>query len=92
MPNVTFSNSGQSVEIEKGESLQPVIQDNGWPIPFGCGTGICGTCLVRVLKGKENLSPIDETEKQTLEAMGSNDGEHRLACKCLVQGDVTIEQ
>ena len=92
MPKVTFSNTKQSVEVEAGESLQTVIQDNGWPIPFGCGSGICGTCLVRVLKGKENLSPMDETEKQTLDAMGSNDCEHRLACKCLVQGDVTVEQ
>ncbi len=89
MPKVTFTNTNQSVEVEEGQELRKVTQENGWPIPYGCENGICGTCLV---KAKGELNEPTETEQQTLKAMGKADGEHRLACQCKIKGDVTIEQ
>ncbi|KKR09353.1 MAG: ferredoxin [Candidatus Peregrinibacteria bacterium GW2011_GWF2_39_17] len=91
MPKVTFKTTGQTVEVPKGKNLREVIQENGWPIPFGCENGICGTCLVQIVSGKENLEPIQEAEDQTLKAMGQANGDHRLACQCEVMGDVVIE-
>ena len=92
MPQVTFKNTDQTAEAQQGQLLREVTQTNGWPIPFGCENGICGTCLITIGSGKETLSPMEAMEQQTLEAMGQMDGEHRLACQCRVNGDVTVEQ
>jgi ferredoxin len=92
MPNVTFQNSGQSGQTGDDGSIRELSQKEGWPIPYGCENGICGTCLITIPTGKENLSPIEEQEAQTLEAMGMDEGEHRLACQCKAKGDVTIAQ
>lgn len=92
MPNVTFQNTGQTASIDDGGLLRELVHGEGWPIPFGCENGICGTCLITISSGKENVSAIEEMEAQTLEAMGMDEGEHRLACQCKVNGDVTIAQ
>jgi ferredoxin len=92
MPNVTYQNTGQTAQAGDGDELREVVQSNGWPVPFGCENGICGTCLITISSGKENLNAAEDIEQQTLQAMGKDDGEHRLACQCQVNGDVTIEQ
>lgn len=92
MSKITFQNTGQSAECEADGSLRDVIQNEGWPIPFGCENGICGTCLITIGAGKENLSAVEEIEDMTLQAMGMRDEEHRLACQCKVKGDVEIAQ
>lgn len=89
MPKVKFDN--EEIEVAEGSDLKDVATDNGWPIAFGCGDGICGTCIVKIIKGKDNLSPIEEKEQQTLSVMGLDDGEHRLLCQCKIKGDVVIE-
>ena len=92
MPKVTFQGTQQTVDVEEGADLREVTQKNGWPIPYGCENGICGTCLISIPEGQENLSSAEATEQQTLKAMGKADGAHRLACQCKVNGDVTIAQ
>lgn len=79
------------MEVDSGAELADVSRDNGWPIAFGCENGLCGTCIVHVSEGKENLNAPEEVEQQTLQMMCMDDGEHRLACRCKVQGDVEIE-
>lgn len=92
MPKVTFQGTGQSIEVEEGANLREITQKEGWPIPYGCENGICGTCLIEVSEGADHLSPIEGHEAQTLKAMGKSDGTHRLACQCKVSGDVVIGQ
>jgi ferredoxin len=46
--------------------------------------------MVKVLKGSENISPIQDDEKDFLETMAAEPNE-RLACQCKVFGDVTLE-
>lgn len=91
MPTVKIQNTGQSAKTNDGQMLRTVTQSNNWDIPYACENGICGTCIVKVTEGKENLSEMEEMEKQTLQALGADDGEHRLACQCKVKGDVTIQ-
>ena len=91
MSKVTFSNTGAEGELEDGESLKEVIKTAGWPIAFGCEDGVCGTCIVNVEEGAENLSPMGEVEDQTLDMMMMKDGKHRLACQCKANGDVKIK-
>lgn len=56
-------------------------------VPFGCQNGMCGSCIVTVEEGQENLS--DKNEKE--EDMGLIDNE-RLACQCWIKtGTVKIK-
>jgi len=55
-------------------------------IPFGCRSGMCGTCRVTVESGMQHLGPKNEMEMQ----MGLADDE-RLCCQCILQeGTVSI--
>ncbi len=89
MPKVKFN--GEEVEVQEGSGLRDVAIDNGWSVAFGCGDGVCGTCIVKIAEGKDNLLPIEEKELQTLSVMGLDDGNHRLLCQCKIRGDVAIE-
>ena len=91
MPKVTFTDTGEQADAEDNDSLKDVTKNKGWPIAYGCEDGVCGTCIVEVKEGKENLSEMGEVEDQTLDMMGMKDGGHRLACQCKVKGDVTIK-
>ncbi len=91
MPKVTNKTTGEEVEVEAGSELKDVIRDKGWPVAFGCEDGMCGTCILKIDTGMGSLTPKDEQESGTLDVMGMNDDDHRLACKCKVNGDVTIE-
>jgi ferredoxin len=91
MPKVTFKKTNQTVDTAPGKMLKEIIKEQGWPVAFGCEGGVCGTCLIKISEGAENLNPIEGNEKQTLSAMGLEDGTHRLACQCKVNGDITIE-
>ena len=91
MTKIYYKNTDQSVDVGAGVELKDIVNSNGWPVPFGCEDGLCGTCIVKVNKGKENLSDVEEKEQITLTAMGLLDGEHRLACQCRVNGDVDLE-
>jgi ferredoxin len=90
MPKVTFN--GETVEVEEGADLKEVAREHGWPIMFACEDGVCGTCIVNTTAGMENLSQVEEVEGETLNAMGMDPKEQRLACQCKVNGDVTLEQ
>ena len=91
MPKIIFSNNKQEAEAKKGSDLKETTKAKGWPIAYGCEDGVCGTCIVEIEEGAENLNPMDEQEKQTLDIMSMNDGKHRLACKCKVNGDLKIK-
>lgn len=90
MPKVTFQNDDIVVDVELDVDLKDVTKSNGWPVVYGCEDGVCGTCLVKI-EDQSGLNPIEDVEKQTLEIMGMDDGQHRLACQCKVKGDVAIE-
>lgn len=91
MPKVKFKNTGEEVEVEKGTELKDATKEKGWPITYGCEDGMCGTCVIKTAPGETNLSPMEEKEKNTLRVMGMDDGEHRLACQCKINGDCEIE-
>ena len=90
MPKVTFQNDDVVVDVELEVDLKDVTKQNGWPVVYGCEDGVCGTCLIKV-EGNECLNEPTDVERQTLEIMGMDDGNYRLACQCKVKGDVKIE-
>ena len=75
----------RKIEIADGDSIKDACMDLG--IPFGCESGICGTCIIDVQEGMENLSDMNEAEE-----MMELEANQRLGCQCKIkQGRVKIE-
>lgn len=90
MAKLTFSEQDLTLQLKEGtELIRLLYLENKIPLRFGCCEGKCGTCTIKVLQGKENLSPLTKQEKQTLSKKQLET--HRLACQCALTGDVVLE-
>lgn len=78
------------VEAPQGTELRAVAEASGADITFGCGTGSCGTCRVRVAEGLDHCSEAGREERDFLRALEAP-ADHRLACQVRVNGDLEIE-
>ena len=86
MGKIIFENDGDEVEINDGSTIAEPCEEAG--VPFACTEGVCGTCVIEVSEGMENLSEFTEAEEDFL---GELDTE-RLACQCrLKQGSIKIK-
>ncbi len=75
-----------SQEVTDGTSLASAAEAMG--IPFSCKEGTCGTCLVSVESGRENLSEPTQAEK----SFGLDGTAERLTCQCkLKSGEVELK-
>ncbi len=81
-----------SFEVPAGSSLLEAAMENHVPIYHTCGGNCsCSTCRVLVLKGAENLSSMDPSEAQVLDAFDLKTP-HRLGCQSvLLKGEVVVE-
>lgn len=85
MAKVIFKNTGEEIELPDGSSITECCEEAG--VPFACTEGICGTCVIEVLSGMENLSPVTQEE---VDFLGVQNKE-RLACQCKIKsGSVTV--
>src|SRR3990167_4055405 len=66
----------------------PLTELADW-IDFGCRVGACGVCAIKIIHGQENLSPMDEEEKDFITSLNLGEGGYRLACQCNLRGDIT---
>lgn len=74
-----------SVEVKDGMGLVDAGDKLG--VPFGCQEGICGSCLVEVVEGEDNLSA-----KSSSEEFADLDDHKRLLCQCKIKsGEVKIK-
>ena len=72
-------------QVEDGSEIKDACKELG--IVFGCEDGLCGTCMMEIDEGMENLSEHTEAEKE----MGV-EGNTRLACQCKIKsGTVKIK-
>lgn len=90
MPLLNIKTDKKIIDVEKNAAIIDVCENEDTSILFGCRDGACGACMIRVLENPQNLSPMAEHERDFLETMAATEDE-RLACQCLVLGDVTIE-
>jgi ferredoxin len=89
MPKLFFFNTQQLFEVPKGTELLTAYKIHpDMPLKFGCTQGNCEVCLIKVLEGKENLSPLTRQEKITLKDKCQKG--YRLACQCAIVGDVFV--
>lgn len=94
MANIKFVKENQEVVAADGANLRlKAVQNNidiytfmGKMMTCG-GYGQCGTCIVEIVEGMENLSPRTEVENKKLKKKPAN---YRLACQTLVQGPVSV--
>lgn len=86
MAKLILENDETEVELPDGSDIQEACEEAG--VPFACTEGVCGTCVVEVSEGMENLSEFSEAEEDFL---GELDCE-RLACQCKIKcGHVKIK-
>ncbi len=78
------------VEAPAGTPLQRIADAAGADITFGCRTGTCGTCRVRLAEGASHCSAPGPEERDFLAGLGAPP-DQRLACQVTVHGDVAVE-
>jgi len=86
---------GPSGDVAMGSSLRLTIQSSGVDLYKGMnkltncgGAGQCSLCMVDVVEGSENLSPLTAVEQKRL---AKKPPTYRMACQALIEGDVTVE-
>ena len=91
MTKVTFITDNKSADAKPDDLLRDVCQLNDFTLPFGCENGLCGTCLVAIKEGADQLSEKSDQEKETLDVLMAYE-DQRLACQCKLKGgDVTFD-
>lgn len=86
MAKLKFQNTGEEADLPDNSSIAEACEEAG--VPFACTEGVCGTCVIEIKKGKENLSPPTQEEEDFL---GEGTCDERLACQCkIIQGEVSI--
>jgi ferredoxin len=89
MPKLTFLKTGQSFEVPVGTSFLEFCQKNHAPHEFGCTVGSCGTCVLVFGSGAENVNPLTDEERETIEMCTDVPGA-RLGCQLKILGDIAI--
>lgn len=83
--NLTFEDIGVTVSVPAGTRVIEVSEKVGAGITYGCREGDCGTCIMKVVSGSENLSEMSVLEDKILrENLAGKD--NRLACQAQVLG------
>jgi NADPH-dependent 2,4-dienoyl-CoA reductase/sulfur reductase-like enzyme/ferredoxin len=88
-PEVTILPEHRRLAVDPGTTLLDVIERSGLPIEAGCRMGLCGSDPICVQEGEANLSPVDDSERTTLQRLGLESG-HRMACCARVLGPVAL--
>ena len=85
MAKLIFDNIKEERELPEGSPIAEACEEAG--VPFACTEGVCGTCVIEVKEGMENLSDFTQEEEDFLGEMGCE----RLACQCKIKkGTVKI--
>ncbi|MBE9166819.1 (2Fe-2S)-binding protein [Pleurocapsales cyanobacterium LEGE 06147] len=95
MANITFVKEKKEVIAADGANLREKALQNGIDLYTlkgkltNCGGyGQCGTCIVEIVEGMENLSPKTPFEERKLKRKPDN---YRLACQTLVNGPISVK-
>jgi ferredoxin len=94
MSSIKFVKENREVIVAAGANLRFKALENNIDLYtltgklMNCGGyGQCGTCIVEISEGMENLSPRTEVENRKLRKKPEN---YRLACQTLVNGPVSV--
>ncbi|MBE9037407.1 2Fe-2S iron-sulfur cluster-binding protein [aff. Roholtiella sp. LEGE 12411] len=94
MGNIKFVKENKEVIAADGANLRLKAMQNDIDIytligkMTNCGGyGQCGTCIVEIVEGLENLSPRTDVENRKFKKKPEN---YRLACQTVVNGSVSV--
>jgi ferredoxin len=94
MTSIKFVKENIEITVAQGANLRFKAMENGVDLytmmgkMTNCGGyGQCGTCVVEVVEGVENLSPRTDVENRKLKKRSDN---CRLACQTLVNGPISV--
>lgn len=92
MSNVSYKvrfedGSHAPVELPPHAQLSEYLDVQNSPVLFGCRTGICGTCVIKV---SGSLAPPSRDEQETLELVAPDEPCARLACQLDLTCDIDI--
>ncbi len=86
MAKLIFENTNEEVELSDGSAIKSTCEEQG--IPFACSEGVCGSCIIEITEGMDNLSEFTQAEKDFLGQLQNE----RLACQCKInKGTVKIK-
>jgi ferredoxin len=82
-----FATQGANLRVKAIENQIDLYTFKGKMMNCG-GYGQCGTCIVEIVDGMDNLSPRTPVEDRKLKKKPES---YRLACQCLVNGPVSVK-
>ena len=86
----TFDDIEQTVNVPAGTRVIEISEKIGAGIIYGCREGDCGTCMMHVVEGWNNLTEPSVLEEKVLrENMASR--HDRLACQAQILGDCKVK-
>ncbi|HEY9692776.1 MAG TPA: 2Fe-2S iron-sulfur cluster-binding protein [Oculatellaceae cyanobacterium] len=95
MTSIKFVKENKEAIVADGANLREKMLQNGIDLYtfkgklMNCGGyGQCGTCIVEIVEGLENLSPRTEFENRKLKKKPEN---YRLACQAIVHGAISVK-
>ena len=95
MAVIKFLEEDKEIIAADGANLRFKAMENGIDLytllgkMTNCGGyGLCGTCVVEIVEGIENLSPRTKVEERKLRKRPAN---CRLACQTIVNGPITVQ-
>lgn len=95
MARIKFVKEDKEIEASTGSNLRFKAQENNIDIYTFMGKltqcggyGQCGTCVVDIVEGAQNMSPRTKIEEKMLRKRPST---CRLACQTTIQGPATVE-
>lgn len=80
MATLIFDENKEENELPDNSPISEICEEAG--VPFACTEGVCGTCVIEVLEGMENLSRPTQEE---LDFLGDATCKERLACQCRIK-------
>lgn len=86
---VTFEDINVTVTVPAGTRLIEVSEKVGAGITYGCREGECGTCMMTIVNGRENLTVPSVLESQVLKDNFAGVA-NRLACQAQVLGGEVV--
>ena len=91
IPTLTFQKLGKTVYILSTlDTIYSIAEDEGFGLTGTCeGNGDCALCAITIVKGNENISPMNEDEAAILKKLNKPTG-CRLSCQSRVKGDMVV--
>jgi ferredoxin, 2Fe-2S len=91
MAQISFAKSRPSIDVADGSNLMRALLNNGIPVASSCnGDGVCTKCRIKIISGKENLSPETDLEKDLRDIHDIPNSE-RISCQTTVNGPITVD-